>query len=172
MSPRWAHYPAAASEDWFTYQNGAGTITDLDPNGDQTITYQFSFPKQTDLDAIKMEAAGGTHPYGYTPISEPQGPGNFSDYLAIYVQSGTGFSPNNTTGWHVFQNANVSFGLRARWRIPVAWPTGSNNDDGRLGVQQSTNTSCVVVTLSQAPLASGSGGTDNWTAPSFLPSSP
>ena len=167
MTPRYQLWQASG-EDWFTYQTGAGTISDLDPSGDQTITYQSAYPKQTDLDAIKMEPVGGTSPLNYSPISEPQGTGNFSSHLAIYVQSGSGFAPNNTTGWHVFANANVSFGLRARWRNPVAWPSGSNNDDGKLGVMRSTNQTCVVVTLSQAPTASGSGGTDSWSAPDFI----
>jgi len=166
MSPRWIFFPS--SEDWFTYQNGAGTIPDLDPAGDQTITYQSAYPKQTDLDAIKMENAGGTFPLSFTPMSEPDGSGSFSPFLAIFVQAGSGSSPNDTTGWHVFQNSNVGFGTRARWRTPVAWPTGSNNNDGRLGTTQTTNQVCAVVTLSQAPEASGAGGTDNWTAPTFV----
>lgn len=172
MTPHWSYYKAAASEDWYTYQNGAGTISDLSDRSDQTITYQSAYPKQTDLDAIRMESSGGTWPLSYTPMSEADASGSFSPYLAIYVQAGLGFSANDTDGWHVFENANVTFGSRDRWRIPIAWPSGSNNDDGRFGINQTTNTSCVVVTLSQAPLASGSGGTDGWSVPSFLPSSP
>ena len=168
MSPKWFFVPSPG-EDWFTYQNGAGTIPDLDPSGDQTITYQGAYSKQTDLDAIKMESDGtGTFPKSYTPMSEPDGSGSFSPYIAIYVQSGAGSSPNDTMGWHVFQNANVGFGTRARWRTPVAWPTGSNNNDGRLGVTQTSNQICAVATLSQAPAASGAGGTDSWSAPTFV----
>lgn len=172
MTPSWFHIPATATEDWFTYQNGAGTISDLDPAGNQAITYQSAYPKQTDLDEIKMESAGGTFPLSYTPMSEPDGAGSFSSHLAIYAQAGLGLSPNDTTGWYVFENANVTFGSRDRWRTPVAWPSGANNDDGRMGTVQTTKTSCVVVTLSQAPTASGSGGTDGWSAPSFIPASP
>lgn len=168
MSPKWFFVPSPG-EDWFTYQNGAGTIPDLDPSGDQTITYQGAYSKQTDLDAISMESDGtGTFPKSFTPMSEPDGSGSFSPYIAIYVQSGAGSSPNDTTGWHVFQNANVGFGTRARWRTPVAWPTGSNNNDGRLGVTQTSNQICAVATLSQAPAASGAGGTDSWSAPTFV----
>lgn len=173
MTPHWSHYPAAAGEDWFTYQNGAGTIDDLDSAGTGvTITYQAAYPKGTDLDAIKMESTGGTFPLSYTPMSEPDGSGTFSPYLAIYAQAGLGFAPNDTSGWWLFQNANVTFGSRDRWRIPIAWPSGANDDNGYLGIVQTTNTSCVVVTLSQAPQASGSGGTDGWSVPNFLPSSP
>ena len=169
MSPRYQLYEPTG-EDWYTFQNGAGSITDLDPSGDQTITYESAYPKQTDLDAITMEAVPrtGVFPHNYTPMSEPEGSGSFPPYLAIYVQAGTGTSANDTSGWHVFQDANVAFGTRTRWRTPVAWPSGSNNNDGRLGTSQTTNQACAVVTLSQAPAASGSGGTDSWTAPGWL----
>ena len=169
MSPSWLYVPELqASEDWFTYQNGAGTIPDADNASDKPITYQSAYARQTDLTAIKMENNGGTFPHSFVPMTNKNSSGSFPPYLAIYVQAGSGSSPNDTTGWHVFQNANVTFGSRARYRIPVAWPTGSNNNDGRLGVTQTTNQICAVATLSQAPTASGSGGTDSWSAPTFV----
>lgn len=173
MSPSWLYVPAAssfASEDWFTYQNGAGTFTRLNNGADETITYESAYSAQTDMTAVKTEAiqGAGTFPQNFTPMTNANGSGSFPPYIAIYVQAGTGFSNNDTSGWHVFQNSNVGFGLRDRYRIPVAWPTNSNNNDGRLGTNQTTNKKCAIATLSQAPSASGAGGTDSWTAPTFL----
>ena len=116
-----------------------------------------------------MEAVSqtGTFPYNYTPISEPEGLGDFPEYLAIYVQAGTGSSANDTTGWHVFQDANVvlelapggvrrSLGRRGQQRRR---PAGHGADDEPGVCRRDAVT---------APAASGSGGTDSWTAPGWL----
>ena len=83
---------------------------------------------------------------------------------------------NDTVGWYIFQRDNIVNGL-VDYMVPVAWPTGANEDTGYLGwydlnVPDTVKYGCTF--LDSYVGAEGSGGTDIWTAPSlgFIPEPP
>jgi hypothetical protein len=173
--PTQARPTSGSGGDWDTYQEGMGTIPDFKV-GSNTITFDPSYPDTTGAFAYQFNGVGagfGTTPFLYGPRSRFATVGdkaNMPPYGAIYIsaaEAASGLTGANAEGWYVFgpgvDESPGNSGYIVYAANPVAWPSTSNSADGLLG--GNNGYSCHVVWLSNYTDATGSGGTDGWSAP-------
>ena len=167
---------ATSGTNWDTFVLGAGTIVNYSSSAN-TITYHVDYPNTTaasQFNALNVSPLG-TSPYQKTPLSNYTSAvmkDYMAPYAAVYVHAAEAasgdYGKNDTEGWYVFgpgEDRTPGVNGYIEWRTPVAWPTGANNDDGYIGINNSVNYEQSVAWLSDYKGGLGSGGTDSWTTP-------
>jgi hypothetical protein len=172
---------AASTADWDTHQQGAGVLNRFDTDT-VSVDYDHQFPLASGVYATLRgnPVGGGTAPYTYgfeggygNPGSQVQSPLYCAVWFSPEHEAAGGYA-HNDDGWYVYKRNGYSDGTaeggtptsngRAQY-IPHAWPTGANNNDGRIGIGGSDTFPGFFVVMDDYTGTSGAGGTDSWTAP-------
>lgn len=177
---------AAPAVDW-TDNNVGGSLIQIINTGGWSHDYDYHYPLVSPyVEPSRFGSrwastnSAGTNPYLYSPEGTFATPANVilsPPYVAVWIPpetaAETNYASNDTKGWHLFERdgyfdgtpegSTPSANTRAIYK-PLAWPTGSNNDDGFLGVGGSLYKP-FIAQLSSYSGSTGSGGTDSWSDP-------
>ena len=167
---------AAGSDDWDTWQLGAGMIPSFSTSSND-ITFNSAYPNVTGSDQFNADNTGsGSSPYQYVPRSRYAAAADkplMAPYAAIYITAAEAASGDRSAsdveGWYVFgPGVDTTPGENGyiEYSTPVAWPAIANNNDGYISVNAGFTS--PVVWLSQYDGGTGSGGTANWSEPTDL----